>query len=64
MKCTMDFLGLDGSKVTAHSLRDGEVLIGLHALGAEAIANATGIMASGFRKSLAETRSRIASLFM
>ena len=89
MKCTMDFLGLDGSKVTAHSLRyggatmlaaaglphyviayfggwtaDSKSLLAYMQLGAEAIANASGIMASGFRKSLTETRSRIASLFM
>ena len=89
MKRTMDSLGLDGSKVTAHSLRyggatmlaaaglpqyviayfggwtaDSKSLLSYMQLGAQAVANASRIMASGFRKSLAETRSRVFGMFM
>jgi hypothetical protein len=89
MKRTMDSLGLDGSKVTAHSLRyggatmlaaaglpqyviayfggwtaDSKSLLSYMQLGAQAVANASRIMASGFRKSRAETRSRVFGMFM
>jgi hypothetical protein len=87
MRKTVEHLGWDSSKISAHSLRyggatmlaaaglpqyviayfggwtaDSKALKRYMQLGAEAVAQASHIMAAGFDKSLAESRTRVASL--